>query len=282
MTERSDNTSLGIALGGGGIRGLAHIPVLKVLDELGVRPTRIAGTSMGAIVGALYASDMPAGQIEERVREHIVLKRDNLKSIFKKRKQLINWVRVFGPEKDRGGLVDADGLFQHLFDELLDLNFQDLPTPFLAVTTDYHSAEAVVFRDGPLLPAVLASMAVPGVFAPQRVDGKTLVDGGLVNNLPYDYIQKDVDLCIAVELTNLPKQKKSSRLPRTLDVATGAIDIMQVAALREKLASNPPDILVRPLLENVGIFDFHKIEYVLAQGERAAAELREKLEDVSY
>ena len=128
--EAPNTTNLGIALGGGGIRGLAHIPILKVLDEAGVRPARIAGTSMGAVIGALYATGMTADAIEERVRKHIVLKRDNLKSIIKKRKQLINWIRVFGPEKDRGGLVDADGLFQHLFDELLDLTFEKLPTPF--------------------------------------------------------------------------------------------------------------------------------------------------------
>lgn len=276
--EAPNTTNLGIALGGGGIRGLAHIPILKVLDEAGVRPARIAGTSMGAVIGALYATGMTADAIEERVRKHIVLKRDNLKSIIKKRKQLINWIRVFGPEKDRGGLVDADGLFQHLFDELLDLTFEKLPTPFLTVTTDYYSAEGVVFRDGPLLPAVLASMAVPGVFAPQIIGDKTLVDGGLVNNLPYDFIQNDVDVCVAVELTNLPEHRADNRLPRTLDVATGAIDIMQVAALRKKLESNPPDILVRPVLENIGMFDFHKIEYVLAQGERAAKEFKERLE----
>lgn len=278
MTRKPNLTNLGIALGGGGIRGLAHIPILSVLDDLDMLPTHIAGTSMGAIVGALYAAGMSAEEIEQRVREHIVLKRDSLKSIIKKRKQLINWVRVFGPEKDRGGLVDADGLFQYLFDELLGLSFEDLQIPFLAVTTDYYSAEPVIFREGPLLPAVLASMSVPGVFAPQVVDGKTLVDGGLVNNLPYDYIQNDVDLCIAVELTNLPEPRRDHRLPRTLDVATGAIDIMQVAALREKLETNPPDILVQPVLENVGIFDFHKIEYVLAQGTHAAKELRTKLE----
>ena len=83
-------------------------------------------------------------------------------------------------------------------------------------------------------------MAVPGVFAPQIIGDKTLVDGGLVNNLPYDFIQNDVDVCVAVELTNLPEHRADNRLPRTLDVATGAIDIMQVAALRKKLESNPP------------------------------------------
>ena len=277
MITPTKERRIGIALGGGGIRGLAHIPVLKLLDELGMRPSVVAGTSMGAIVGALYASGMPAADIETKVREHILVREDNFKSIFKKRKHLINWIRVFSPETDRGGLVDADGLFQYLFDELLGLNFEDIPTPFLAVTTDYYSASAIVFREGPLLPAVLASMSVPGVFAPQKIDGKTLVDGGLVNNLPYDLIQSETDLCIAVELTNLPEERADHKLPRTLDVATGAIDIMQVAALRGKLESNPPDILIRPVLKNIGMFDFHKIGYVLAQGEKAAEDLRIKL-----
>lgn len=280
MTEPNLDQRVGVALGGGGIRGLAHIPILKVLDESQIKPALIAGTSMGAIIGALYATGMPAADIESKVREHVVLRRDNLKTIIKKRKHLINWVRVFGPELDRGGLVDADGLFQYLFDEILDLAVEDLPTPFIAVTTDYYSAEAVVFREGPLLPAVLASMSVPGVFAPQVIDGKTLVDGGLVNNLPYDLIQSEVDVTIAVELTNLPTPRSDRKLPRTLDVATGAIDIMQVANLRGKLEANPPDILVRPVLEDIGMFDFHKIEEVLAQGEKAAEEFRQQLDKV--
>ena len=268
---------VGIALGGGGIRGLAHIPILKVLDELYVKPVAVTGTSMGAIVGALYATGMSAENIETKVREHILLRKDNFKSFIKKSKHLINWVRVFAPEMDRGGLVDADGLFQYLFDELLDLNFEDLSIPFLAVTTDYYSAEPVVFREGALLQAVLASMSVPGVFAPQVIDGKTLVDGGLVNNLPYDFLPPEINCCIAVELTNLPKKRSDRKPPRTLDVATAAIDIMQVATLRGKLESNPPDILVCPVLENVGMFDFHKIEYVLAQGEKAAEHLKATL-----
>lgn len=277
MDSSLNNKKVGIALGGGGIRGLAHIPVLKVLDELGIQPSLIAGTSMGAIVGALYATGMSANDIEKRVNEHIILRQDNFKSFIKKGKHLLNWVRVFGPELDRGGLVEADGLFQYLFDELLDLQFQDLPNAFMCIATDYYTAEQVIFREGLLLPAVLASMSVPGVFSPQVIDGKTLVDGGLVNNLAYDLIQPEVDFCIAIELTNLPARRDDNKMPRTLDVATGAIDIMQFAAIQRKLKTNPPDILICPELENVGMFDFHKIEYVLGCGEKAAEELRTQL-----
>lgn len=112
------------------MRGIAHLPILKLLDELEVRRAYIARTSMGAIVGALYASGLSAKNIAQRIRQHIVLKDDNLKSLIKKEKRLITWLSAFSPDFSSSGLVTADGVFKHLFSELQDLNFIDLRTPF--------------------------------------------------------------------------------------------------------------------------------------------------------
>lgn len=271
--------SIGVALGGGGVRGLAHLPVLRVLDELNIRPAYIAGTSMGAIVGALYANGLGAMEIEERVRQHIILKDDNLKSLLKKSKHLLTWVKAFSPDFSSSGMVAADGVFKHLFSELQDIQFPDLHIPFAAIACDYWNGEQVVQTQGDVLPAVQASMAVPGVFAPQIVKDRYLIDGGVVNNLPYELVQDHADICIAIDVTNLPAEKPGEE-PKAIEIATGALDIMQYEALRQRLNINQPDILIRPQIDSVDLFDFHKIEYVLEAGEVAAEELHGKLEDI--
>ena len=269
--------TIGIALGGGGVRGLAHLPILRVLDELGIQPAYIAGTSIGAIIGALYASGLSATAIEERVRQHIVLKDDNLRSLIKKGKHLTKWLKAFSPDFSASGLVTADGVFKHLFSELQDKQFSDLDIPFAAIACDYWQGDQVIQDCGDLLSAVQASMAVPGVFAPQNVGGRYLIDGGVVNNLPYELVQSNTDICIAIDVTNLPAQKPDQE-PNALEVATGALDIMQFDALRKRLETSKPDILIRPYIESVDLFDFHKIEYVLETGEIAAQTLGENLQ----
>lgn len=268
--------TIGVALGGGGVRGLAHIPVLKALDELEIKPSFIAGTSMGAIIGALYCSGMSADDIEQRIRQHIVLKNDNLKSVIKKSKHLSTWLKVFSPDFSFSGLVTADGVFKHLFNELQDKTFADLEIEFTAIACDYWSGEEVIQTKGELLSAVEASMAVPGVFSPMERNDRFLIDGGVVNNLPYELVQEKCDICIAVDVTNLPAKDKKG-MPNALEVATGALDIMQLDALKRRLEISLPDILVRPEMESVDLFDFHKIEYVLGTGQEAANKMREQI-----
>lgn len=271
--------SIGIALGGGGVRGIAHLPILRTLDELGVRPAFVAGTSMGAILGALYASGMSGADIEERIRQHIVLRDDNLRSLIKKSTHLKDWLKAFTPGFGSAGLVTADGVFKHLFNELQDLDFVDLNIPFAAIACDYWTGEEVIQNSGAVLPAVQASMAVPGVFPPVQLNDHYLIDGGVVNNLPYELVQENTDICIAVDVTNLPAKDSGSK-PKPIEVATGALDIMQLDAIKKRLDIQKPDFLLRPKIESIGMFDFHKIEHVLDMGERAADQLRAELETI--
>lgn len=231
---------------------------------------------MGAIIGALYASGMHAKDIEERVRQHIVLKDDNLRSLIKKSKHLTTWLKAFSPDFSSSGLMTADGLFKHLFSELQHRQFSELEIPFAAVACDYWSGTGIVQDQGDLLTAIKASMAVPGVFAPVERQGRFLIDGGVVNNLPYELVQQHADICIAVDVTNLPA-KKNSEPPNALEVATGALDIMQYESLRKRLEDSQPDILIRPHIESVDLFDFHKIEYVLQTGNKEATKLKDQL-----
>jgi NTE family protein len=177
---------IGLALGGGGVRGLAHISVLEVLDDLDYKPSIIAGTSMGAIIGALYASGMSGKDIRKLVKRHIISKDDKLRDVLDKRAHILEWTSAFAPGHARGGILKADKFYNHLFGEIGKTTFEELEIPLIVIATDYWTAEEVVFKTGELLPAVKASAAIPVVFAPVSIGERILVDGGVVNEVPYE------------------------------------------------------------------------------------------------
>ena len=179
---------IGLALGGGGVRGLAHIPILETLDDFGIKPSIIAGTSMGAIIGALYASGMSGKEIRERISRHLILKDDTWRDIIAKKSDLLKLVTAFSAEFPRGGFINTQGFFEYLFSEIKKRTFEELEVPLLVIAADYWTAEEIVFETDALLPALQASMAVPGVFAPVSIGGRVLVDGGVVNLVPYDHL----------------------------------------------------------------------------------------------
>lgn len=285
----------GLALGGGGVKGLAHIALLKKLDQIGAKPKVIAGTSIGAIIGALYASGLSGLEIEERVREHLFSRKSGIKDAYRRRKNLLKWLKVFAFEKARGGLIAADGLFEHLFSELVEKDFSELDIPFAAIAADFHSGEEVVLNTGSVLTAVQASMAVPGVFAPVERDNRLLVDGGVVNNVPCNHVvltsasvlnndtisgeapvsNSDTPIIIASDVISLSDVKQ----PKTAQVLSGAFSIMLRTSTEQHFALNPPDFIFRPPTSDIEPFDFHKISDILDCGEQAmSAEYGLKLE----
>jgi NTE family protein len=159
---------IGCALGGGGARGLAHIGVLKVFEENGIRPDIITGTSIGAIIGALYASGLRAVEIERLVTQ-------------------LDWKhsQIFAdPALSLNGLIQGKRISALLESILGDLTFEDLVRDFTCVATDIQNGQPVLLRHGPLVPAIRASISIPGVFVPAKINGRYLVDGGLVLQVP--------------------------------------------------------------------------------------------------
>ncbi len=268
--------NLGIALGGGGVRGLAHVPILQVLDDLQVRPALIAGTSMGAIVGALYASGMSAREIREVIARRLILKNDTWRDVIEKREDLLKWVYAFKPDFSGSGLINAEGILNSLLNEIKVDSFEDLDIPLLVVAADYWSAEEVVFHEGRLLPPIQASMAVPGVFSPVSIEGRILVDGGVVNLLPYDLLTSRADFIIAVNVSRV-RVASGPDFPNALESVLGTFDIMQTSMLTDKLKRLKPDIYVWPQIRDVRMLDFGKIEEVFTQTIPAAEELRKEL-----
>jgi NTE family protein len=271
--------SFGIALGGGGARGLAHILALETIDESGIRPSAIAGTSIGAIVGALYASGLSGEQIRKGFIKHIISKDDRLKDILSKRKDIFKWLRVVSPEVKRGGLLSADGFFRYLLERIHVDTFEELKLPLQIVTTDFWSGQEVIFNKGALLPAIKASMAIPGVFAPVAFEGHVLVDGGLANNVPYDILQPCCDCTIAIDVAPIRKPGQQG-VPSMLDSVLGMFDMLIDRNVAAKLAASPPTIYIRPGFSNIRVLDFNKHEEVFLQSAAAMEDLREELQRV--
>ncbi len=288
----TDRPRIGLVLGGGGARGAAHIGVLKELERLRVPIDAIAGTSMGAIVGSLYASGRSPAELEQLIADIDwtdafvdTAKRREL-SFRRKQDDAAFPVKLELGLKDGDlvlprGLIQAQKLQLILRDNLLHVSgirdFDDLPTPFRAVASDIETGEAYVMSSGDLALAARASMSAPGVFSPVTVDGHTLVDGGLVGNVPVSTIRDmNVDIVIAVDvefpLYTLEKLQSALAISeQMLTILVRKETARQLADLGER------DILIRPELGEYGSTNFEQIADVVVPGELATAAQRVKL-----
>jgi NTE family protein len=271
--KRSSSPSLAIALGGGGARGIAHITILEALDELGVRPLAISGTSIGAIIGAAYASGVEA----KHLRAHtLVVMRKRSEVMAKLLKARVGRftdlvLRGFGNPM----LLDAEIFLDLFWPDSVPERFEDLAIPLHVVTTDFHDRCEAVFSTGLLAPAVAGSMAIPGLIKPVEVDGRVLVDGGAVNPLPYDLLFEAADVVIAVDVTFGGARER--RVPEPFNAMFGAAQIMQGAIIAQKLKLRAPDILVRPQVEQFRVLDFFRAAQILRAAESAKEEIKRKL-----
>ncbi|MCC7300406.1 MAG: patatin-like phospholipase family protein [Verrucomicrobia bacterium] len=269
---------IGLALGGGGARGLAHIQVLETLDELGIRPHRIAGTSIGAVMGSLYASGLTGKEIRDLVHQWQTPKPEKRHGILH-RHDLRRWASMLDPSFDRSGLFKGEKIIRFLSDHIKCTTFEALKIPLYVTAADYGDASEVVFKSGDLLSAVRASIAIPGVFTPVERDGSLLLDGGVVNPLPYNLLQDECDLVIAVDVGGTRHADEKHR-PAFFDTIIGGFEIMETAIIRARLQCNPPDIYLKPDIRNVGLLEFYKAEQVFRQSEPMKAELRRNLKEL--
>lgn len=269
---------IGLTLGGGGAKGFAHLPILEVFDELGVKPCCITGTSIGAILGALYASGQTAASIAQMFHKLIVPPNSSLKEIIRKKDslrifELLDPHISFKPH----GLLKGEKLLVFLYDQLKVSSFEELEIPLKVVATDFWRREQVVFDSGDLLPALRASMALPYIFTPVLDGERVLVDGGLVNNVPLDLLDKKCDLRIAVDIMG-EVSTSLTKIPSPRDAIFYTYQVMMDAMANEKQANHPVDIYVRPPLVDVDILDFHKPWEIYEQGLVAKESFRRELE----
>ena len=257
-------SGIGLALGGGGVRGLAHIPVLQQLDVAGLRPAALAGTSMGAIVAALYAAGKSGDEIQELVSQQLLTEEEGFREMLARKVTLLKWVQAVRVAWTGTGLLRADGFLHFLMEQMGVSHFEELGLPLRIVATDFHTGEAVIFSSGPLRPALEASMAIPGIFVPVEHEGRVLVDGGISNNLPYDLLLGECAKTIAVDVTPT-RDGTSAEAPNMIDATLGMFDILVEHLTRCKLQKQAPDCYIHPRLSGVRVLEFDKAELVLEQ-----------------
>ncbi|HEY7239936.1 MAG TPA: patatin-like phospholipase family protein, partial [Burkholderiales bacterium] len=283
---------IGLALSGGGARGLAHVGVLKVLEELRVPVHCVTGTSMGAIVGGAYAAGSTAAELEEFVRKanwDDVFRDSPPRAEISTRRKIDDYKTLFAPEYGvtPGSLflpkgliagVSIEGFFRQLTQQVVEVgDFDKLPIPFRAVAADIETGEAVVLSHGSLSRAMRASMSVPGAIAPVEIDGRLLVDGGIANNLPIDEARKLCgDVIIAVNIST-PALKRNE-ISSALTVGTQLINFLGKANVERQLASlGPRDVLIAPELGDISAGSFNRAGDAVRVGEDAARALAQSL-----
>jgi NTE family protein len=267
--------SIGLALGSGGAGGLAHIAMLGVFDELGLRPETIAGTSIGAVMGALYAGGLDAAEIRAVFEEFGGSRLDMLSGLLEAHagKRITGLLET---DLTNGALLDIDAFLEFLAGKIEARTFAELDIPLAVVATDYWTGEMRVIRDGPLFPALGASMAVPALFAPVERGDALLIDGGTSNPLPFDLLQGTHDIVVAVDVSG-SRRRDGEAQPGMLDMLFKTFEIMQGALISRRLAYDAPDIYIKVDTSGVRLLDFNRIDAVLAQAAPAAQELRLQL-----
>jgi NTE family protein len=269
--DKSQESSMriGLALGGGGARGLAHIPMLEVLDELEVQPAMICGTSIGAVVGSLYATGMSAAEIRSRFAEIIPTGPDQ--SFMD---QSMGWFRMARIQWGEG-LLNVDRFLEALFEDVDTMDFQDLRIPLKVVTADFWNREQVVIESGHLVDAVRASMALPGIFRAETRGDQVLVDGGCVNPVPFDLLH-DCEVTIGIDVLG-DREAEPGEMPNLFEAMFQTYQIMAESILRGKLVHTPPSIFLSPPISGIRMLDFHKAHSVFQQAETSRDQLRQDL-----
>ncbi len=255
--------TVGLALGGGGARGVAHIAYLKALEEQGIKPGVIAGTSSGAIVGALYAGGVTPDDMYAML--------ENLLSVRKR--SGVSLVKALKRDKLAGALAK-----QFLLKALPKKTFEELEIPLKLVATDFHTLEEKVFTSGEILPALLGSIAYPSVFIPQQVGNSYYMDGGATNIVPFDILRKECDVLIAIDVSQV--RPNASLKPSIKNAPHATWAATQEALISEKLKWSPVDIFERPTFEDVSTMEFFKYKSIYKRAQTLIPGFLEQLNKV--
>lgn len=253
---------IGVAMGGGSARGLIHIPYIEALDDLGIRPAVIAGTSIGALIGSGWASGMTGRELRDFSVEALGTMRTIAGRIWA--------THMGGGLRDifRNGIptqLDGHKVVESFTPQPFPQDFRELKVPFYVVATDYQSWHQVVFNEGPLIPAIAGSIAIPTLFRPVRHANHVLVDGCVVNPLPLDQASAGTDLTIGIDVNGDPSEGLTKTDHRALDMWFGSAQIMMHSLIAQMMAAYPPDIYVRPHLGKFGALEFWRVKEIVEQ-----------------
>jgi len=266
-----------LALGSGGARGLAHIAVIEALDEMGVKPTAIAGTSLGALIGAAYAAGMRGKDIRHHVIRFAHDRRETMRRLLLARAGRLT--DLLSGAVSQATQMDAEKFCTQFLPEAIPADFAALAIPLTAMTTDLHRRHEFPICSGPLRPALAASIAFPGLFRPVILDDRILVDGGATNPLPFDQLAGRADFTVAVDVFGVPAEERTD-LPSAWESVFTTLLIMGSTIVAAKHKHAAPDLVIRP---NVAIFrtlDFYQASAIIRSAELVKSEIRQKLGDL--
>ncbi len=298
MNKEENRQKVALVLSGGGARGIAHIGVIEELERRGYEITSIAGTSMGSLIGGVYA----AGKMKELKEWIFTLDKGKI-------------FRMVDFTLSTQGLIKGDRVLKKMKDYIPDTNIEDLAIPFAAVAVDLISKKEIVFREGSLYHAIRASISIPSVFTPVREDHRLLVDGGVLNNIPLEYVERiKGDLMIAVNVNaDVPvrktevlnkegKEKHSAYQKKTREfynhllksnpgngeenlgyfsLLTRTLDLMTARMADTVLQKHAPDILMNISRDSCTMYDFYKAEQMVENGRLTAIEALDRHRAIS-
>ncbi|MBR2688009.1 MAG: patatin-like phospholipase family protein [Aquamicrobium sp.] len=265
--------SFSIAFGGGGARGLAHIHVIEALDELGIKPVAIAGSSIGALMGAGVASGMSGRDIHDYARSILGTRAQVASRMWRARPGTLAEAMEGG---FRFGQFNVERILKAFLPEVVPASFEELKIPLKVTATDYFGHKLAVFDSGELHSALAASAAIPAVFRPVMRDGRMLIDGGIYNPVPFDLLEGVADITIAVDVVGGPEE--GSKRPTSIDLMFGATQLLMQSIIANKLTQCSPDILIRPPVSRFRVLDFMKIDAVMAETEAVKDEVKRAVE----
>jgi len=262
--------SFAVAFGGGGARGLAHIHVISALDDLGIRPVAISGSSIGAMMGAGMAAGMSGREIEDYARAVLSHRGEAATRLWRSLPRSFAELMAGGV---RLGQFDGERILRAFMPDTMPERFEELAIPLQVTATDFYGHGECVFGAGELFPALAASVALPALFRPVKRDGRILIDGGIANPVPFDLLDGKADIVIAVDVIGMPDNGKGER-PGALDLLLGASQIMMASIVALKLERSRPQVMLRPPVSHFRVLDFLKIDNVLVETAPVRDELK--------
>ena len=271
QARRDREPTFAIAFGGGGARGLAHIHVIEALDELGIRPVAISGSSIGAIMGAAMSAGMSGREIHDYARSILSRRGEVAARMWRARPETFAEMVAGGVRLTQ---FNVGRILHSFLDEVIPARFSDLNIPLQVTATDFYSHCQTIFDDGDLYMALAASAAIPAVFRPVVHQGRILVDGGISNPVPFDLLEGKADIVIAIDVVGSPTEGVRGR-PNSIDLMFGASQIMMQSIIALKLQQMKPQILLRPPVSHFRVLDFLKIDRVMAETVSIKDELKQ-------
>jgi len=255
---------VGLVLGSGGARGIAHVGVLKVLEREGIKIDYLVGCSMGSFIGACYALGFCLSDLEKEFKD------------FEKKRKVIKGLVDFSM---KNSILKGEKVYKHIFRLVKNYTFKDLKIPFKIMVTDLENGDEVALSDGDLVKAIQASVSVPGIFPPVEINGRYFIDGGVTNPTPIDVADSmGADLIIGVDFVSQRKKKYVSN-PKMMTTLSRTFDIVRFQVLKfkmEKIADKT--ILIKPKIRSsIDSFKFYNIKKFIQSGEEATEKVLDQI-----